>query len=340
MRRMIFIAPGRLDWEDAPAPAIDAAEQAIVRPLVMGRCDLDVLFLKGRMPLAPREPIGHEIIGEVIDLGEEAARSFAIGDKVFVAAQISCGECRMCRSGDTGRCERAPFAASYGMGREGGYGGAVAEQVKVPFAKAMMMKIPPQAELAPMIGLADMAADAWRAVGPQLQRRPGGSVLVVGSATPVIALYAVGLAASLGAGRVAYLDESAEQRALAARYGADVAASLEELDRPIFDIVVDAGNSPALLLEALRACGPAAQLTSVAPPFVLPELSLLEAYVKGLSWTIGRPDCATGRKGAVESWSCCGFKPELIGPKLFAFEQAIEAWLDPAPYVAVQAPAS
>lgn len=335
MQRMIFVEPGRLEWEDVSKPTIEGPDQAIVRPLVMGRCDLDVLFVKGLMPLALGEPIGHEIIGEVVSLGEKAAVHFDEGDKVLVTAQISCSECRQCKRGQTGRCERVPFGSSYGMGREGNFGGAVADLVKVPFAKGMMAKLPNNAELSSMIGLADMATDAWRAVGPQLEQCPGGTVLVIGAAVPVISLYSAGLAVCLGASRVVYVDEDASRQDLARHYGAETYSNFEDVDRPIFDIVVDAGMNEQKLMKAIRACGPAAQLTSVAPPFQSPSLPLLECYGKGLTWQIGRPNCAFGRDPGLHAWSCCGFKPELVGPKTFSFDDAPEAWLDPALYVAV-----
>ncbi len=335
MQHMVFVEPGRLAWEDTPTPVIDGPDQAIVRPLVMGRCDLDTLYVKGLMPLAPGEPIGHEIIGEIVSLGERVAKQFHEGDKVIVTAQISCGECRQCRRGQTGRCERVPFGASYGMGREGGFGGAVADFVKVPFATGMMAKLPDNAELSSMIGLADMTTDAWRAVGPQLENCPGGTVLVMGAAVPVISLYSAGLAVCLGASRVVYVDENASRRDVAGRYGAETYAGFEEVDRPIFDIVVDAGMSEQKLTQAIGACGPAAQLTSVAPPFQSPSQPLLECYGKGLTWHIGRPNCAFGRDPSLHAWSCCGFKPELVGPKTFSFDEAPDAWLDPALYVAV-----
>ena len=117
MRRMVFLAPGKLEWREAPDPEIEGPDEAIVSPTVMGRCDLDALYLAGRVPMAAGEPIGHEIIGTVVDLGETAARRFRIGQTVIVTAQIACGRCGRCLGGLTGRCENVPFGASYGMGR-------------------------------------------------------------------------------------------------------------------------------------------------------------------------------------------------------------------------------
>ena len=332
---MIFVEPGRLEWEYCGVPEIGSAEQAIVRPMVMGRCDLDRLYVKGVMPLATGEPIGHEIIGEIVDLGEDAARDFSIGEIVMVSAQICCGTCRQCLANQTGRCEKVPFGASYGMGREGNYGGGVAERVKIPFARAMLRKVPRNADLPSMIGLVDMAADAWRAVGPQLSRMPGGTVLVIGAAVPVISLYAAGLAVVLGASRTVYVDSDRGRRAIAEDYGAEAVATLDDVTSGPFDVVVDAAMNPDYLELAFDLCGPAAQLTSIAPPVLSPNLPLLAAYHKGLEWTVARPNCAPSQRHAVESWSCCGFEPQKVGPKLFNFDDAPTAWLSHEPYVAV-----
>lgn len=334
MDRMIFIEPGRLDWETVPDAMIEGAGEALIRPTVVGRCDLDTLYLSGRMPLARGEPIGHEIIGEIVDLGEQAATRFEIGQTVIVSAQISCGECRMCSAGQTGRCESVPLGASYGMGRQGGYGGAVSDLVRVPFAKAMLVPLPEVEDPFKLIGLADMATDAWRAVGPQLERRPGGSVLVIGGATPVIALYAVGLAKQLGASRVVFVDPNERNRFIAGEYGAEIYEHMDQVPDASFDIVVDAASDPDVLLSAIRACGAGAQLTSVAPPLQVDNVPTMEMYYKGLTYTLGRPNCRHGHDPALNAWACKGFDPNLVGPKLFKFENAIDAWLDGALYVA------
>jgi alcohol dehydrogenase len=338
MRQLVFSGPGRVEFREVAAPRLRAACEAIVRPLVMGRCDLDTLYLSGRMPLASGQPIGHEIIGEIVELGDAAARRFRVGQRVIVPAQISCGTCRMCVSGATGRCETVPLGASYGMGRDGDFGGGVADLVWVPYAAAMLVPLPATAELPGMIGLADMATDAWRAVGPQLEPRPAGTVLVLGGMVPVIGIFAAALAVVLGAGRIVYVDGDDHRRAIASGYGAEVVATIEAVAGQHFDIVVDAAGSADLLLAAVRACGPDAALTSVAPPLVSPELPLLEMYYEGLTYRIGRPDCRFGHDHALHAWSATGFDPSRVGPKAFTYEEAEQAWPDPALYVAVVRP--
>ena len=336
MKRLTFIAPDKLEWEDATRPILQGPGEAIVRPMFMGRCDLDVLYLTGRMPLASGEPIGHEIIGRIVELGDKAAIKFKIGQTVIVPAQINCGTCSMCLAGQTGRCEAVPFGASYGMGRDGNYGGAVSDFIRVPFAEAMLVPLPEDIDYSNLTGLVDMASDAWRAIGPPLTIRKGASVLVMGGGTPVIGIYAAALAECLGASRVVYVDPSDRNRDAAARYAVDIAADLDAVPNPEFDIVVDAANDTNRFLQAAKACGPAAWLTSVAPPFTCPDIPMMSMYHRGITYNCSRPNCRHGLEPVLKAWMDQGFRPERIEPKIFKYEDAIEAWLDPALYVALE----
>jgi alcohol dehydrogenase len=334
MRHVVFQQPGQLAWREAPDPQLQGPDEALIRPVIVGRCDLDRLYLSGRMPLAPGEPIGHEIIGDIVALGERAAQHFKLRQRVIVAAQVSCGVCPPCLRGATARCSAVPFAASYGMGRAGNFGGGLAECVRVPFARGMLTPIPANTNPIEIIGLADMASDAWRAVGPQLATRPGASVLVTSGPCPVISLFAVGLAISLGAEGVDYIDVEPARRQIAQSYGAHAFEHIGAASGP-YDIVVDGANDPQILRAAFDACAADAAVTSIAPPFTTPDLQMMALYHKGITWRIARPDCRAGHASVLSAWSSHGFRPQLVTPKLYAFDAAIEAWLDPALYVAV-----
>ena len=67
-----------------PAPRIHRPEEAIVRPIVVGRCDLDTGYVRGSIPLATGNAIGHECIAEVVDLGDDVT-AFKLGDRVIVS---------------------------------------------------------------------------------------------------------------------------------------------------------------------------------------------------------------------------------------------------------------
>jgi threonine dehydrogenase-like Zn-dependent dehydrogenase len=336
VRHAVFVKPGRVEWREAPDPKLQGRREALVRPLVVGRCDLDLAYVRGLMPMHQGAPIGHEIIGEVVSLGDDTA-GLEIGQRVFVPAQISCGRCDSCRRGLTGRCLSVPFGASYGMGREGDYGGGLADLVRVPYANAMLTPVPYGVEPMTLIGAADMATDAWRAVAPPLARHPGARVLVIGGMPPVIGLYAAGLAVALGAGVIHYLDEDPVRGRVAKIYGATLLETSDDAER--YDIVVVAQCTRAALELAFRVTSPGGTITSVAPALDgMPQIDTRTLYHDGVTWVIGRPDCRHGHDGVLAAWANCGFRPDLVPTVITNWEEAPEAWTSDALYLAVVRP--
>jgi alcohol dehydrogenase len=334
MRQLSFVRPGPVEWRDVVAPRQQSATDALVRPLAVGRCDLDAGYVRGLAPLPSEAAIGHEMIGEVVEVGD--AVRITPGTRVIVSAQIACKLCRMCRRGHSGRCESVPFAASFGMGREGDFGGLACDLVRVPFADAMLFPIAADADPVALIGCADMALDAWRAVGPQLAERPGARVLVMGGAAQVIGLYAAGLARTLGAGEVVYADADAARRAQAERQGAR--AIEPDAITGQFGIVVEASGDAARLLQAVRAAEPEGLVTSVAIHFgATTPLPLQEMYWKGITYRTGRPNV---REAVAPVLAACahGFHPHAVAQSVFAFEDAPEAWMSDALRTAVTGP--
>lgn len=327
MRHLVIEAPGRLAWRETQRPKLQSGLDAIVRPIAVGRCDLDAGFVRGLAPIANGEPLGHECIGEVVEIGDQVA-TVCPGMRVIVAAQISCGTCRACRFGSTGRCESVPFGASFGMGRAGNFGGALADYLRIPFADAMLVPIPSSLDPVDIIGSADMALDAWRAVGPPLQQRPGAEVLVVGGLASVIGLYAVGIAKAMGAARVVFCGRNSAQRESAAAFGAEIVQELAP-EHGRFDIVVDACGDPAQFGSTLRAAAPEAVVTSVV--FYEQDIALpqRELYFKGITYRTGRPNVRPAIEPVLALCHSGAFRPALIPQSVFAFDEAIDAWLSP-----------
>jgi propanol-preferring alcohol dehydrogenase len=120
-------APLRL--VDRPVPVPGPAE-VLVRVRVCGVCRTDLHLAEG--DLAPRRPSvipGHEVVGEVVELGEGATR-LRPGDRVGIAwLRHTCGVCRWCRSGRENLCEASEYT---GWDKDGGY----AEFAVVPEAFA------------------------------------------------------------------------------------------------------------------------------------------------------------------------------------------------------------
>lgn len=93
--------------------------EVLVAVRVCGVCRTDLHLAEG--DLAPRHPAiipGHEVVGEVLELGEGAAR-FRIGERVGVAwLGATCGRCRFCRRSEENLCLSPTFT---GWDRDGGY---------------------------------------------------------------------------------------------------------------------------------------------------------------------------------------------------------------------------
>ncbi|MCW2994171.1 MAG: dehydrogenase, partial [Conexibacter sp.] len=194
MRSLTYAGPRQLEWREAPEPRLAGDGEAIVRHVAVATCDLDAMIVAGASPFPAPFALGHEGVAEVLEIGD-GVTTVQPGDRVLVPFQISCGTCAACAAGRTGNCETVPLGQTYGFGfgaEQTRWGGFLSDAVNVPFADAMLVRIPDG--LAPEIaaGASDNITDAYRAVAPQLAARPGAPVLVVGGAlSGSIGLYAV-----------------------------------------------------------------------------------------------------------------------------------------------------
>jgi propanol-preferring alcohol dehydrogenase len=104
--------------------------ELLLRVLACGVCRTDLHVTEGDLPPhLPGVTPGHEVVGEVVALGEGAA-GFAIGDKAGAAwLRWTCGACKYCLSGAENLC---PWSRYTGWDANGGY----AEYLTVPAAYA------------------------------------------------------------------------------------------------------------------------------------------------------------------------------------------------------------
>ena len=163
----------------------------------------------GPVPFQGPFGIGHECVGAGGSQGRRR-QDLAVGQVVVVPWAVSCGSCTECLRGITAKCSTARVGelAAYGFGPASGpWGGMVAEEILVPYADHMLVPVPDGVDPLRVAAAGDNLADAWRTVVPQLERRPGGSVLVIGGGAQSIGLYAAGLAVAHGASVVDYVDD-------------------------------------------------------------------------------------------------------------------------------------
>lgn len=288
----MFEAAGRYAWREAPDPVITAPQQALVRPLMVACCDLDVGVAHGRLPLPPGHAVGHEGLAEVVAVGDEVT-SVQVGDRVVVPFQISCGTCRECRRGVTGTCGSVPLMSMYGMAPIAGLdgGGFMADQVLVPYADAMLIPVPESVDPVAIASLSDNIPDGWRTVAPYASELAGldevdRRVLVVGTLS--IGLYAAAIGVALGA-HVDYVDTDEGRLAAAEKLGAavhDVAKPDKSWDP--FPVTAHTSANPALLAATLRATWPDGVCTDTGIYYDKVEMPLLPMYTRGVRFVTGR----------------------------------------------------
>lgn len=289
MKQLMFLEPNRLEWQEVAEPSLSDPKGALVKPIAVAACDLDIAVVKGYAPIPGPFPLGHEFVAEVLEVGEEVT-SFKAGDIAVVTFQIACGECPRCAKGLTGNCTSVKQGSMYGLGSVGGeWGGAWTDVVAVPFAEAMLLPLPAGIEPKTLATASDNICDGYRTVGPHLLQSPGATVLIVSGGASSIPLFAVDIARSLGAGSIDFIDRRPHVLELAERFGANAIEGPPPAKAGRYAITVDASGDPAGLSCALRSTEPGGICTSIGIYYQDVPIPMLEMYSKGITFTTGRP---------------------------------------------------
>ena len=150
-RCVVYVEPGKVSVETIDYPKLELPEQnrkcdhgVILKIVATNICGSDQHMVRGRTTAPKGQTLGHEITGEVIELGRDV-EFIKMGDLVSVPFNIACGRCRMCKAGHTGVClnvNPARPGAAYGYVDMGGWVGGQAEYVLVPYADWNLLKFP------------------------------------------------------------------------------------------------------------------------------------------------------------------------------------------------------
>jgi threonine dehydrogenase-like Zn-dependent dehydrogenase len=214
MRAVVSDGVGRVAVTDVPDPVLSDPDQAIVRITRTAICGSDLHLVRGKAPIEPGEPLGHEAVGVVEEVGADV-RHVVPGDRVVVAFHPACGRCWFCGTGRSGLCEEG---AIFGYGVFGGsMPGAQAERLLVPAADVNLLPVPG--------GVAD---DAAVFVGDSLSTGFYAASLAGSDPDRVVAVLGCGPTGlctvlglrSLGVDRVYALDREAARLSLAEDAGA------------------------------------------------------------------------------------------------------------------------
>jgi threonine dehydrogenase-like Zn-dependent dehydrogenase len=205
-------------------------------------CGSDLWYFRGDNPRDSGSTIGHECIGEVVDVGTDV-RNIRVGDFVVVPFLASCGQCRLCLDGQLQSCSVAAEAGVFSTQ------GAQAEYVRTPFADGSLVVVPggrpAEAVLPHLLAISDVMATGYHAaVAARVQT--GHTVAVVGDGA--VGLSAVLAARMMGAERIIALSRHADRQAIATSFGATdiVAARGEEAVEVVRELTGGVGADAVL----------------------------------------------------------------------------------------------
>lgn len=361
MNQLYYIKKGKLEWRETGTPIINGGLQAIVRPFAAAKCDLDDVYLFNNIStklnigsvlgIVDKDfhrlfgqnffkgpfPFGHECVSEVIETGDQVT-TVKPGDVVTVPFQISCGSCINCSNGVTGSCSSTPAVSTYGFGTHLQFGGAISDLIKVPYADAMLLKIPDHIDPIHLASLSDNIPDAYRNVGPTLEKNPDKSIIVIGGKVKSIGLYSVLIAKAMGASRIDYIDYSDERLELAKRCGADNVYELSSNINEQYDIVVEANSDKQGLFKAIKYVKPNGLISSSGIYLKKMKMPLIEMYSKGVTFQTGLANARIDAEKVLELMKAKKLNPELVTTRLDSWDNAIEAFLAKTTKVIVSRP--
>ncbi|UPG63564.1 formaldehyde dehydrogenase, glutathione-independent [Metabacillus endolithicus] len=290
-RAVAYMGPGKVEVQDIGYPDLVLRDGPGVNPLNVGRkcnhgvilkvvttniCGSDQHMVRGRTTAPSGLILGHEITGEVIEVGSDV-EFIKKGDLVSVPFNIACGRCRSCKERDTHICENVnpdrPGSA-YGYVDMGGWVGGQSEYVMVPYADFQLLKFPDKDQAMEKIKDLTMLSDIFPtgyhgAVSAGV--KPGSTVYIAGAGP--VGLAAAHSAQLLGAAVVIVGDLNGERLAQARSFGCetvnlrehpDLGEQIEQiLGTPEVDCAVDcvgfeasahganAGEAPATVLNSI-----------------------------------------------------------------------------------------
>ena len=298
MRALVLLPGARLRWRHVPAPAPPSAGEAVVHPIAIATCDMDRPLVLGETPFPTPLHFAHECVAEVVSVGSEVT-SVAPGQRVVVPFQISCGECGPCRAGRTANCHSVPPISMYGFGLTGGHwGGALSDELAVPFADGMLVPLPDGVEPAAAASVADNVCDGYRHVAPYLAElralESDPPVLIVGAMkrrhlyTASVSLYTGLTAKALGIEDVVLADVRTEVRDQAAALGLTAVAP-DDLGRErLFPLVADVSATPRGLAYALSHTAPDGRCSSSGTLHSSARIPATLMYGRNATLTIAR----------------------------------------------------
>jgi threonine dehydrogenase-like Zn-dependent dehydrogenase len=262
MKAVVWHGTNDVRVERVPDPTILNPRDAIIRVTTTAICGSDLHLLDGFIPtMKAGDILGHEFMGEVVDVGAENTR-LKVGDRVVVPFTIACGRCFFCERQLWSLCDNSNpnawmaeklygFSGSGLFGYShmmGGYAGGQAQYVRVPFADVGPIKIPDGLTDEQVLFLSDIFPTGYMAA-ENCDIHPGDTIAVWGCGP--VGQMAIKSAFLLGAGRVVAIDDVPERLRMAQETSGAETVNFD--DERVFDRLKDltGGMGPDACIDAV-----------------------------------------------------------------------------------------
>ncbi|MDP8935622.1 MAG: glutathione-dependent formaldehyde dehydrogenase [Cyanobacteriota bacterium] len=247
--------------DNVPDPTIINPRDAIVKITSTAICGSDLHLYDGFIPtMQSGDIMGHEFMGEVVELGSEV-KNLKKGDRVVIPFTISCGSCFFCNRDLWSLCDNSnpnaglaekmfghSPAGLFGYSHlTGGYAGGQAEYARVPFADVGPLKIPDGLSDEQVLFLTDIFPTGYMAA-ENCDIQPGDTVAVWGCGP--VGQFAIRSAFMLGADRVIAIDRVPERLQMAAAAKAEI-INYEEMDAGEAVTEMTGGRGPDSCIDAV-----------------------------------------------------------------------------------------
>ncbi|WP_132253324.1 zinc-dependent alcohol dehydrogenase [Methylobacterium segetis] len=232
MRALVWHGKEDIRCDTVTDPEIEQPRDAIIKVTSCAICGSDLHLFHNFIPaMLPGDVMGHEMMGEVVEVGPEAKHKLKVGERVVVPFTIICGECDQCKRGNFSVCQttnRKKHLADKVFGHAtaglfgythltGGYPGGQAEYLRVPFADATHIKVPDGIPDEKVLFLGDILPTGWQAA-VQCDIQPTDTVAIWGCGP--VGQMAIRSAVLLGAKQVVAIDHLPERLEMAEAGGA------------------------------------------------------------------------------------------------------------------------
>jgi len=221
MKALVYNGPRDVQVREVPDAKIERATDVLVKISSANICGSDLHMYEGRTNMEPGRILGHENLGEVIEVGPAVDR-VKVGDRVCLPFNIGCGFCENCEKGLTGFCLTAnpgTAGAGYGFAGMGPYSGGQAEYLRVPYGDFNCLVLPRGSEEkeSDYVMLSDIFPTGYHAT-ELAGVKPGDSVVIYGAGP--LGLMAASSAVLKGASMVMVVDTHKDRLQLAEKLGA------------------------------------------------------------------------------------------------------------------------